>query len=55
MNPICERSAKADLVRISGKPNPPKSKAIKGRMPVVMLQNIDPQATPAKSYVKKVK
>lgn len=55
MNSICERSAKADVVKVSGKPVPPKNQATKGYFPVGMLQNIDPQATPVKSYIKKVK
>ena len=55
MNPICNRAAKYDVVKISGKPNPPKSKAIVGYFPVDMLQNINPQATPVAAYTKKVK
>ena len=55
MNPICNRSAKNDVVKTSGKPNPPKSKAIVGHLPMKMLQNIDPQATPVSAYTKKVK
>lgn len=55
MNPICERSAKNDLVRVSGKPVPPKNQAIKGHFPVAMLQNIDPSSTPVKSYTKRSK
>ena len=55
MNPICNRSAKYDAVKISGKPIPPKNQATVGHLPVKMLQNIDPQKTPAKAYTKKVK
>lgn len=55
MNPICERSAKADLVKITGKPNPPKNLATVRKMSVDNLLNVDPQKTPAKSYIKKSK
>lgn len=55
MNPICNRPAKNDVVKISGKPTPPKNQATVGRIPVAMLQNIDPQATPVTAYTKKVK
>ena len=55
MNPICNRSAKHDSVKISGKPVPPKNQATVGHLPVKMLQNINPQATPVSAYTKKVK
>lgn len=55
MNPICERSAKNDVVKISGKPTPPKNQAVVGHLPQKMLQNIDPQKTPVSAYTKKVK
>lgn len=55
MNPICNRSAKSDEVKISGKLTPPKNQATVGKLPVKMLQNIDPQTTPVVAYTKKVK
>ena len=54
MNPICNRSAKYDVVKISGKPNPPKNQATIANMGL-MYQNIDPQKTMPKAYTKKVK
>jgi len=53
MNPICNRSAKHDVVKITGKPNPPKNQATIGNMG--LLPNIDPQRTPVSAYTKKVK
>lgn len=53
MNPICERSAKQDVVKISGNPNPPKNQATIANLG--LLPNIDPQRTPASAYTKKVK
>lgn len=41
------------IKKVSGKPNPPKNAATKGKFPKKMLQNIDPQRTPAKAYLKK--
>ena len=55
MNPICNRPAKNDEVKISGKPNPPQNQATVGHLPVKMLQNIDPQKTPVSAYTKKTK
>lgn len=54
MNPICERSAKHDVVKISGKPTPPKNQATVANMGL-MYQNIDPQKTMPKAYTKKTK
>lgn len=55
MNPVTNRASKQDTIRISGKPNPPISKAVLGKMSVSHLQNIDPQKTPSKAYIKRVK
>lgn len=54
MNPICNRPAKSDEVKISGKPNPPKNQATITKMGL-MYQNIDPQKTSPKAYTKKIK
>lgn len=54
MNPICERSAKKDVVKITGNPNPPKNKATIANMGLG-YQNIDPQKTMPEAYTKKVK
>ena len=53
MNPICNRSAKQDEVKINGKPNPPKNQATIDNLG--LLPNIDPQRTPVSAYTKKVK
>lgn len=53
MNPICNRSAKQDEVKITGKPNPPKNQATIANLG--LLPAIDPQKTPASAYTKKVK
>jgi len=53
MNPMNDISAKAYVVKVSGKPNPPKNQAIVGKLPVKMLQNIDPARTPPEAYTKK--
>lgn len=53
MNPICNRSAKQDEVKITGKPNPPKNQATIANLG--LLPNIDPQRTPVSAYIKKVK
>lgn len=53
MNPMCELPAKVYTKRVSGKPVPQKSKAIVGRLPVRMLQAINPQRTPVSAYTKK--
>ena len=55
MNPITNRSSKQDNVLISGKPVPPKNQATVGKLSVTHLQNIDPQKTPTKAYIKKIK
>lgn len=55
MNPICERSAKYDVVKVSGKPNPPKNQATVSKFSVSNLLNVDPQATPVSMYTKKAK
>lgn len=55
MNPICNRPAKSDEVKVSGKPNPPKNQATISNFSVANMQNIDPQATPVKAYIKKSK
>lgn len=54
MNPICDRSAKQDIVKISGKPTPPKNLATIGNLGLMYL-NINPQKIPAKAYTKKIK
>ena len=54
MNPICNRPAKADEVKISGKPNPPKNQATIANMGLG-YQNIDPQKTMPEAYTKKTK
>lgn len=54
MNPICNRSAKYDVVKISGKPNPPKNQATIANLGLG-YQNIDPQRIPVSAYTKKVK
>lgn len=54
MNPICNRSAKHDVVKISGKPTPPKNQATIANMGL-MYQSIDPQKTTPKYYTKRTK
>ena len=53
MNAMCNRSAKHDVVKVNGKPNPPKNQATIANLG--LLPNIDPQKTPASAYTKKVK
>ena len=55
MNPVCNRSAKKDLVKHPTNPRPPKNLATVGRLPMGRLQNINPQSTPAKAYTKRVR
>ena len=55
MNPICNRPAKYDSVKISGKPNPPMNQATIGNIYVATSQDRSPIRATAKVHIKKVK
>lgn len=55
MNPVTNRPASVDTVKISRKPVPPVNQATIMNFSVENLVNIDPQRTPVSAYTKRVK